>query len=493
MPETIVPMSATAQLIGNGAANEVAVKVACRVRPLSSREKMHQHQPCVRIATEKNQIVIGKDKQFTFDYVIPPKVNQSDLYDQCVKGLVNGLFDGYNATVFAYGQTGAGKTYTISGNKTASDEYGIIPRAVHSMFQIINKSTSPINSNRSNSQLNQHVNNKEYVVKVNFIEIYKEECKDLLDNVEKDLQIREDESGNTLIYGANEVVCTSLQEVMSCFDAGSGQRHVGSTLMNEESSRSHSVFTVSIEQRWTDAKAANVQDSSHFYDMNKNEPNSYFLGAKFHFVDLAGSERVNRTGNVGDRFKESVHINSGLLALGNVISALSSTEKTKNKHIPYRESKITRILKDSLGGNANTLMICCISPSSCNLDESINALKYASRARYIKNKPIVNMDSQTQCFVEMQSEIQALREELQRQRTASAVAGNYDNQNMSQNSSSECEAKLEAVKNENVWYKKMVHEAMIRFKMIKDGEVKPGIIDEWLAMLEEVILKIVLF
>ncbi len=474
-------MSATSQQqLSNVPANEVAVKVACRVRPLSSREKMHQHQPCVRIAADTNQIVIGKDKQFTFDYVIPPKVNQSDLYEQCVKGLVNGLFDGYNATVFAYGQTGAGKTYTISGNKSTGDEYGIIPRAVHSMFQTISSGglvTSPINSNRSS---------KEYVVKVNFIEIYKEECRDLLDNVDKDLQIREDESGNTVIYGANEVVCASLEEVMSCFEAGTSQRHVGSTLMNEESSRSHSVFTILIEQRWSDA-TTNLRDSSTFYDMHSSEPNSYYLGAKFHFVDLAGSERVNRTGNVGDRFKESVHINSGLLALGNVISALSSTEKTRSKHIPYRESKITRILKDSLGGNANTLMICCISPSSCNLDESINALKYASRARYIRNKPIVNMDSQTQCFVEMQSEIQALRDELQRQRTASA-AGNCENQNMSQTSShEECEVRLEAVKSESAWYERMVREAVVRFRAMKEeGGARPGVIEEWLAMLDEV-------
>jgi kinesin family protein 4/21/27 len=182
-----------------------------------------------------------------------------------------------------------------------------------------------------------------------------------------------------VIYGANEIICTTLEEVMACFDAGTLLRHTGSTLMNEQSSRSHSVFTVSIEQRWTDNNGKSVRDSA-IYDINNvNTISNYYLGAKFHFVDLAGSERVHRTGNIGDRFKESIHINTGLLALGNVISALSSNDPRKRTHIPYRESKITRILKDSLGGNANTLMICCISPSSCNLDESINALKYASR------------------------------------------------------------------------------------------------------------------
>lgn len=324
------------------------------------------------MSAETNQIVIGKDKQFTFDYVVPPKVSQAALYEQCVASLVAGLFDGYNATVFAYGQTGSGKTYTISGQSGSVNDRGIIPRAVASIFE------------RIGSQAHA---SKEFTVKVNFIEIYKEECRDLLEvsNEQKDLQIREDESGNTVIYGASEVVCRSLDDVMAAFESGSGQRHVSSTLMNEKSSRSHSVFTIQVEQRWTDeSEGKGLRASSTLYELNANadRPNAYFLGAKFHFVDLAGSERVNRTGNVGDRFKESVHINSGLLALGNVISALSSANDAGRKrqhHIPYRESKITRILKDSLGGNANTLMICCISPSSCNLDESINALKYASR------------------------------------------------------------------------------------------------------------------
>jgi hypothetical protein len=142
------------------------------------------------MSSETNQIVIGKDKQFTFDYVIPPKVSQAELYETCVKSLVTGIFDGYNATVFAYGQTGSGKTHTISGNKAAAEECGVIPRAVTSIFQLI--------GNGSQSH-------KEYTVKVNFIEIYKEECVDLLEAGEKDLQIREDESGSTVIYGANEV------------------------------------------------------------------------------------------------------------------------------------------------------------------------------------------------------------------------------------------------------------------------------------------------
>lgn len=263
--------------------------------------------------------------------------------------------------------------------------------------------------------------------------------------------------------------------------------------MNEQSSRSHSVFTISIEQRWSDSSSKTVRESA-IYDMaNNNGPNSYYLGAKFHFVDLAGSERVHRTGNVGDRFKESIHINSGLLALGNVISALSSNDsKKKVVHIPYRESKITRILKDSLGGNANTLMICCISPSSCNLDESINALKYASRARYIKNKPTVNMDPETQRFVEMQTEIQALRDELHRQRTVLSANVNGHQQNFNDEEVKELETNLESAQMEADHYKKLVKEAYGRFKQLNSSlnsnntAITRKIVDDWLNMFEAV-------
>ena len=189
------------------------------------------------------------------------------------------------------------------------EEHGIIPRAVASMFHVINQASSSL-SHRSH-----HSSSREFCVKVNFIEIYKEELRDLLDTAEKDLQIRDDEAGNSLIYGANEVVCTTLDEVIACFDAGTMLRHTGSTQMNEQSSRSHSVFTVTVEQRWSDNANGKTVHESAIYDINNaaNAVSSFYLGAKFHFVDLAGSERVHRTGNVGDRFKESIHINTGLI------------------------------------------------------------------------------------------------------------------------------------------------------------------------------------
>ncbi|XP_071484846.1 kinesin-like protein KIF27 [Diadema antillarum] len=392
---------------------ECPVKVAVRVRPLLPQERLHRHELCVRVIPKTNQIVVGKDRAFTFDHVMSSKTSQETAYRICVENLVTSFFEGYNATVFAYGQTGSGKTFTIGGADTASimeEEQGIIPRAVGHIFDIIK---------------NNH--NIDYVIHVSYIEVYKEDLRDLLDleTSSKDIHIREDEQGNTVILGATELPCSSLDDVLRCLELGSAHRHTGATNMNEHSSRSHSIFTILMEQRWRDganspsaSQAVSPRGEEELSDSDE-DPDFHFMSAKFHFVDLAGSERAHRTGNAGERFKESVYINSGLLSLGNVISALSDP-KRKSTHIPYRDSKITRLLKDSLGGNAKTCMITCISPSAVNFDETLNSLKYANRARNIKNKPIVNKDKQATRIAEMQTEIQALRDELQRHRLTTA-------------------------------------------------------------------------
>ncbi|XP_061178029.1 kinesin-like protein KIF27 isoform X2 [Saccostrea echinata] len=393
---------------------EVNVRVAVRVRPLLPKERVSGEEMCMRVVPSSNQLILGKDRGFTFDYVHSPKVSQEEVYKSCVESLVGSIFEGYNATVFAYGQTGSGKTYTVGGgnmNALTEEEYGIIPRALKDMFDYM--------------QANKEV---EYSVKVSYIEIYKEELQDLLDieTPASNLHVREDDKGNTVIIGAREVECETLDDVMSLLESGSAVRTTGSTQMNEHSSRSHSVFTVNIGQKWTENDVMAEKRKQSESTESLDEDITHTMCGKFHFVDLAGSERAHRTGNVGDRFKESVHINSGLLALGNVISSLGDPKK-RSTHIPYRESKITRLLKDSLGGNAKTLMICCISPSSANFDESHNALKYANRARNIKNTPIVNRDVQSIRFEEMQCEIKALREELVRQRTSMLSNGGGDN------------------------------------------------------------------
>ncbi|XP_027526595.1 kinesin-like protein KIF27 isoform X4 [Neopelma chrysocephalum] len=369
---------------------EIPVKVAVRVRPLLSKEILHNHQVCVRLVPNAKQIIIGKDHVFTFDFVFGKSSTQEEIYTVCIKPLLVSLTEGYNATVFAYGQTGSGKTYTIGGDHIASvavNEKGIIPRAIQELFQHISE--------------NRNIN---FCVKVSYIEVYKEELRDLLEleTSVKELHIREDEKGNTVIVGAKEFQVECADEVISLLESGNAARHTGTTQMNEHSSRSHAIFTISICQKQSAESQKNTDAAQDL------------IASKFHFVDLAGSERVAKTGNTGERFKESIQINSGLLALGNVISALGDP-KRKSIHIPYRDAKITRILKDSLGGNAKTVMITCISPSSLDFDESLNSLKYANRAKNIRNKPVVNYNPEKGRIDEMELEIRLLRDALQNQ------------------------------------------------------------------------------
>uniref|UniRef100_A0A8B9ET34 Kinesin family member 27 n=1 Tax=Anser cygnoides TaxID=8845 RepID=A0A8B9ET34_ANSCY len=379
---------------------EIPVKVAIRVRPLLSKEVLHNHQVCVRLVPNTQQIIIGKDRVFTFDFVFGKNSTQEEVYTVCIKPLLVSLTEGYNATVFAYGQTGSGKTYTIGGGHIASvseDEKGIIPRAIQELFQHISEN-----------------HNIDFRVKVSYIEVYKEELRDLLEleTSVKDLHIREDEKGNTVIVGAKEFQVECADEVMSLLESGNAARHTGTTQMNEHSSRSHAIFTISICQK----QSAESQKNSDV-PQDSSWKSVQMIASKFHFVDLAGSERVTKTGNTGERFKESIQINSGLLALGNVISALGDP-KRKSVHIPYRDAKITRILKDSLGGNAKTVMITCISPSSSDFDESLNSLKYANRAKNIRNKPVVNYNPDQDRIDEMELEIRLLREALQNQQVS---------------------------------------------------------------------------
>ncbi|XP_046330087.2 kinesin-like protein KIF27 isoform X1 [Haliotis rufescens] len=463
---------------------EVNVRVAVRVRPLLPKERLGGDQMCVQVLRNTNQLIVGKDRAFTFDHVFNHKTSQEDVYQTCVDPLVRSIFDGYNATVFAYGQTGSGKTYTIGGcniSAITEDEHGTIPRAINQMFDIM----------KSNEAV-------EFSITVSYIEIYKEELQDLLDvdKCSKDLHVREDDQGNTVIIGVKEVECETLDDVMSLLESGSAARHTGSTQMNEHSSRSHSIFTIVIGQKWCEDDVLASRRSRHTSDssdiLEDDASMSHTMAGKFHFVDLAGSERAHRTGNVGDRFKESIHINTGLLSLGNVISALGDPKK-KSTHIPYRESKITRLLKDSLGGNAQTLMICCISPASANFDESLNALKYANRAKNIRNKPIVNRDIQSIRFEEMQSEIKALREELVRQRTSVVSAGRDTSVERTQQDCDliqDLEVKVVRLQTECSHYRMVSEEAYKQLMDIKEREILSKSQDirlkDWLDLMEEI-------
>ena len=399
--------------------SEVPLKVAVRLRPVVGRE--NADQCCLRVQPDKKQIILGKDRGFTFDYIFPPECEQLELFETLCVPLIEQCFEGYNGTIFAYGQTGSGKTHTIEGDINNLSEMGIIPRSINFIFDTIQASENPQN----------------YSVKISFIEIYKEELHDLLDSENypfKNLHIREDERGNTTVVNAKEISCVDADQVLHYAELGATLRRTEATQMNERSSRSHCIFTLILERKLSKSAGTDC------------------LSSKIHFVDLAGSERASKTGNIGERFKESIHINTGLLALGNVISALSDN-KRKSGHIPYRDAKITRLLKDSLGGNSNTVMITCVPPTFNNFDESLNSLKYANRAKNIRNKPIVNRDSQSMRFEALQSEIMSLKEELEREKSSKShapVSDQTENISLIGPKVNELENKLEnAAENEN--------------------------------------------
>ncbi|KAG8049426.1 hypothetical protein GUJ93_ZPchr0009g2240 [Zizania palustris] len=394
--------------------NEVCcVNVVVHVRPLIGDEKLQGCKDCVTVVSGKPQVQIGSHS-FTFDHVYGSSGTPSAaMFDECVAPLVDGLFQGYNATVLAYGQTGSGKTYTMGTACKEGSLIGIIPRAMAALFDKIEKLKNQV----------------EFQLRVSFIEILKEEVRDLLDpaavaaagKVENGnghtgklsvpgkppVQIREASNGVITLAGSTEVHVTTQKEMAACLEQGSLSRATGSTNMNSQSSRSHAIFTITLEQM-RKADPIMALDGIPIEEIGED-----YLCAKLHLVDLAGSERAKRTGSDGLRFKEGVHINRGLLALGNVISALGDEKKRKEgAHVPYRDSKLTRLLQDSLGGNSKTVMIACISPADINAEETLNTLKYANRARNIQNKPIVNRNPIADEMKRMRQQIEYLQAEL---------------------------------------------------------------------------------
>ncbi|XP_036186599.1 kinesin-like protein KIF27 isoform X4 [Myotis myotis] len=446
---------------------EIPVKVAVRIRPLLCKEVLHNHQVCVRVIPNTQQIIIGRDRIFTFDFVFGKSSTQDEVYNTCIKPLVLSLIEGYNVTVFAYGQTGSGKTYTIGGGHVASvveGQKGIIPRAIQEIFQNISENPST-----------------DFKIKVSYIEVYKEDLRDLLEleTSVKDLHIREDEKGNTVIVGAKECQVESADEVMSLLEMGNAARRTSTTQMNEHSSRSHAIFTISICQAEKNTEAA--KDGSW--------SSRQHIVSKFHFVDLAGSERVTKTGNTGERFKESIQINSGLLALGNVISALGDPRR-KSSHIPYRDAKITRLLKDSLGGTAKTVMITCVSPSSFNFDESLNSLKYANRARNIRNKPTLNFSPESDRMDEMEFEIKLLREALQSQQASNSQTSQIHREGTPDNRILSLEEQVAQLQGECLGYQHCIEEAFTLLVELKDtvslNQKQQQKLQEWFNMTQEV-------
>lgn len=277
---------------------------------------------------------------------------------------------------------------------------GVIPRAVREIFEKIEENTHKY----------------DFCVRVAFVELYKEKLYDLLSTASKIkedcmVDLREDPVKGVVINNLTEVVVKDLKSTMGQLEQGSIKRVTAATAMNNTSSRSHAIFTIFIEGTNSDFKAELDLFFSHLGTRKSEDSDAENIVAKFHLVDLAGSERAKKTLATGVRYKEGVAINLGLLALGNVISALGDDSGTKH-HIPYRDSKLTRLLQDSLGGNSHTLMIACVSPADTNLEETISTLRYADRARKIKNKPIVNQDGKDAENAKLRREIAELRVQL---------------------------------------------------------------------------------
>ncbi|CAM1320682.1 KIF3B (predicted), partial [Pycnogonum litorale] len=315
-------------------------------------------------------------KEFTFDAVYNWNSKQSELYDETFRPLIDSVLNGFNGTIFAYGQTGTGKTYTMEGSKDDAENRGVIPNSFEHIFNHIARSQ-----------------NQQFLVSASYLEIYQEEVRDLLakdQNVRLELKERADTG--VYVKDLSSFVCKSVKEIEHVMCVGNQNRSVGSTNMNEHSSRSHAIFIIKVEHS----------------EIGPDGENHIRVG-KLNLVDLAGSERQAKTGAVGERQKEAIKINLSLSALGNVISALVDS---KTSYIPYRDSKLTRLLQDSLGGNAKTVMVANIGPASYNYEESLTTLRYANRAKNIKNKPRVNEDPKDALLRQFQQEIARLKATL---------------------------------------------------------------------------------
>ncbi|KAF9594403.1 hypothetical protein IFM89_031005 [Coptis chinensis] len=379
----------------------VNVQVLLRCRPFSEDELRNNAPQVVTCNDYQREVAVSQniagkqiDRVFTFDKVFGPAAQQRDLYDQAVVPIVNEVLEGFNCTIFAYGQTGTGKTYTMEGGSKKSKneskgqlppEAGVIPRAVKQIFDTLESQ------------------NAEYSVKVTFLELYNEEITDLLapeellklgmdEKQKKQLLLMEDGKGGVLVRGLEEEIVTSANEIFTLLERGSAKRRTAETLLNKQSSRSHSLFSITIH----------IKEATP-------EGEELIKCGKLNLVDLAGSENISRSGAREGRAREAGEINKSLLTLGRVISALVE----HLGHVPYRDSKLTRLLRDSLGGRTKTCIIATVSPAVHCLEETLSTLDYAHRAKNIRNKPEVNQKMMKSTLIkDLYGEIDRLKAEV---------------------------------------------------------------------------------
>ncbi|XP_071225391.1 kinesin-like protein KIF3C isoform X2 [Salvelinus alpinus] len=379
------------------------VKVVVRCRPLNRKDAAGVtgtpggRGGIIEMDVDRGQVVLRNPralpgeprKTFTFDSVYDASSRQRDLYDETVRPLIHSVLDGFNGTIFAYGQTGTGKTYTMQGEWLEPERRGVIPNAFEHVFTQIARSTA----------------DRQYLVRASYLEIYREEIRDLLDpnvhaphvpNVHtqppRTLELRESPESGVYVRDLTSCVCKSVKEIQELMNVGNQVRSVGATDMNEHSSRSHTLFLITVECSQTGP-----------------DGRQHIRVGRLNLVDLAGSERQAKTGVHGERLKEAATINLSLSALGNVISALADG---RGGHVPYRDSKLTRLLQDSLGGNAKTVMVATLGPAPQHYEETLTTLRYANRAKNIQNQPRVNEDPKDALLREFQKEIARLRAQL---------------------------------------------------------------------------------
>ncbi|KAI8040730.1 kinesin-like protein KIF3A [Drosophila gunungcola] len=362
------------------------VRVVVRTRPMDKNELSAGALTAISVDKINRAITVMKPnataneppKTYYFDNVFDGGSNQMDLYVDTARPIVDKVLEGYNGTILAYGQTGTGKTYTMSGNPDSPQTKGIIPNAFAHIFGHIAKAKE----------------NQKFLVRVSYMEIYNEEVRDLLGkDVGKSLEVKERPDIGVFVKDLSGYVVHNADDLENIMRLGNKNRAVGATKMNQESSRSHAIFSITVERsELAEGGAQHVR-----------------MG-KLQLVDLAGSERQSKTQASGQRLKEATKINLSLSVLGNVISALVDGKST---HIPYRNSKLTRLLQDSLGGNSKTVMCATISPADSNYMETISTLRYASRAKNIQNRMHINEEPKDALLRHFQEEIARLRKQLE--------------------------------------------------------------------------------
>uniref|UniRef100_A0A672YT60 plus-end-directed kinesin ATPase n=1 Tax=Sphaeramia orbicularis TaxID=375764 RepID=A0A672YT60_9TELE len=393
-----------------------SVKVAVRVRPFNSREIGKESKCIIQMSGNTTTIINPKqakdNKSFNFDYsywshTSPEDVNyasQMQVYKDIGEEMLLHAFEGYNVCIFAYGQTGAGKSYTMMGKQDVKDQQGIIPLMCEDLFTKINDNTD---------------NSMSYSVEVSYMEIYCERVRDLLNPKNKgNLRVREHPLMGPYVEDLSKLAVTSYNDIQDLMDSGNKARTVAATNMNETSSRSHAVFNIIFTQKRHDADTDNTSEKV----------------SKISLVDLAGSERADSTGAKGTRLKEGANINKSLTTLGKVISALAEVDSGPNKNkkkkkvesfIPYRDSVLTWLLRENLGGNSRTAMVAALSPADINYDETLSTLRYADRAKQIRCNAVINEDPNNRLVRELKEEVSRLKDLLYAQGLGDIIESFY--------------------------------------------------------------------